>query len=104
MKIKKFGQLNEGKNINPINYSKLLEYAKAISVLCNGEYGIVYYNEKQNHVFVCLGDSNPFHEDLQEYMKDAISKDYNSSKDITITIENECGPNSNEEGWVKIKV
>lgn len=97
--------LNEFKNSNssPIDYKKLKEYADAIAVLCNGEYGNVYYNESENHVFVCLGDSNPFDTQyLEWYMKDAIAKDYNSQKDIKITIENECTPNKGENGWKQI--
>ena len=66
MKIKKFDQINEGVNSNPINLDKLKEYAKGIGVCCAGEYGDVYYNEGQNHVFVCLGDSHPFDEEYLE--------------------------------------
>lgn len=104
MKIKKFDQINEGVNSNPINLDKLKEYAKGIGVCCAGEYGDVYYNEGQNHVFVCLGDSHPFDEEyLESFMKEYIKKDYDSMKQINITIENECGPSSKEEGWIKIK-
>jgi hypothetical protein len=44
MKIKKIFE-NVG---NPIDIKKLTEYAKAICILCNGEYGIVFYNEKEH--------------------------------------------------------
>lgn len=103
-KIIKFNELNENVNNNIIDYDKLVQYANAIKVLCNGEYGITFYNEKENHVFICLGDSNPFDDRyLESYMKEAITKgSYKNQELIKITIENECYPNSNEEGWVKI--
>ena len=94
--------LNETNPSSLIDEKKLKEYADAIAILCNGEYGNVFYNESQNHVFVCLGDSNPFGDQLEDYMKDAIAKDYNSQKHIKITIENESGPNTTEGGWKEI--
>jgi hypothetical protein len=83
---------------NPIDVEKLKRYSLGISICCAGEYGDVFYNEKENHIFVNLGDSNPFDDGyLEQYIKDAISKDYNSQKEIKVTIENECGPSG--EGW-----
>ena len=88
---------------NPVDIKKLKEYAKAIEILCNGEYGTVYYNEGQNHVFVNLGDANPFDtEHLNWFMKEAIAKNWKFQDQITITIENECGPKTTEEGWIKL--
>ena len=77
----------------------------AINRCCNGEYGDIYYNEKDNHVFVCLGDSSPFDsESLEYYMKDAIAVEYNRSEEIKITIEHECGPNTDKEsGWKRLQ-
>lgn len=100
----KIRRLNENADTNPINKEKLIKYGIAINTCCNGEYGDIYYNEKDNHVFVCLGDSSPFDsESLKEYMKDAISSDWKLSEQIKVTIENECGPNSNEKGWKKLQ-
>ena len=94
--------LNETNSSSPIDEKKLKEYANAIAVLCNGEYGDVFYNESENHVYICLGDSNPFEEGmLKEYMTDAIRKgDYSNNKLIKITIENECHPTGDD--WKKI--
>jgi hypothetical protein len=96
--------LNEGKDNNPINYKKLVEYAKGIEICCTGEYGDVYYNESQNHIFVCLGDSNPFDDDsLSSFIKEAVVENYRDFDKVKVTIENECGPSSKEEGWIKVK-
>ena len=94
--------LNEEKTPIAIDYKKLVAYANAIGVLCHGEYGDVYYDESANHVYVCLGDSNPFDESmLIEYMTGAIRKgDYSSEKLIKITVENECSPGGSN--WKKI--
>lgn len=92
------------KTSSPIDTNKLIDYAQAIETLCNGEYGQVYYNEEENHVFVILGDSNPFDKDMlaNEFMKGAIRKGgYENEKRINITIENESGPPG--EGWKLIK-
>ena len=99
MKIKKIFE-NMG---NPIDMEKLTKYAKAIGILCNGEYGDVFYNKEENHIFVCLGDANPFDEEyLEEFIKEAVSKDWKSQDQIKVTIENECNPND-DGNWEKIK-
>lgn len=91
----------ESKKKSPIDMDKLFAYANAIEVLCNGEYGVVFYNENSHKVFVMLGDSNPFDSEyLMWYMKDAISKDYEASKEIEIEIDNEAYPSG--EGWKQI--
>lgn len=102
MRIKR---LHESLENNPINIDKLKKYGIAINTCCNGEYGEIYYNENDNHVFVCLGDSSPFKdEDLEYYMKEAIAVDYKSQDKIKVTIENECGPNTEKEtGWKKLQ-
>jgi len=104
MRIKKYKEFNEDvKYPGPIDFAKLQHYAYAIAILCNGEYGDVYLNEKENHVFVCLGDSHPFDEEMleKEFMPMAIrAGGYENQKLIKITIENECGPGG--EGWIKI--
>ncbi len=103
-KIKKIIKniLNEGKE-EYIDYKKLVKYANAISIICNGEYGITYYNKNENHVFICLGDSNPFdYKYLEWYIKGAISKNYKYEKFIKITIENKSIPNGLD--WKKIDI
>ncbi len=86
---------------NPINLKKLEEYAKAIEVICNGEYGFVYYNEEEKHIFICLGDSNPFDDSmLESFIKDYIAKSWDVQKQIKVTIENECGPPKGK--WKKL--
>ena len=87
-----------------IDIKKLTRYAIAIDILCNAEYGITYFNPTDNHVFICLGDCNPFDEETlkSEFIKGAIRKHgYENEKHITITIENESGPSGN--GWWVIK-
>jgi hypothetical protein len=90
-------------NKPPINIDKLKRYAEAIGVICNGEYGNVYYNEKEQHVFVILGDSNSFdEEDLMWNMRDAIKETHwVKDEEIKVTIENESGP-YNSPDWKKI--
>lgn len=102
MKIKRIYETLES---NPIDIEKLKKYSLAINICCNGEYGEIYYNEKNNHVFVNLGDSSPFKdEDLEYYMKEAIAVDWKSQNKIKITIEHECGPNTEKEtGWKKLR-
>ncbi len=88
MRIKR---LNETLETNPINLDKLKKYALGISLCCAGEYGITFYKESENHIFICLGDSNPFDDSmLKEYILDSVEKDYSYRKQIKITIENEC--------------
>jgi len=104
--IKKANQrLNEGtKNKKgPIDVDKLIKYAEAISLICDGEYGDTYYHEEDNNIFICLGDSNPFDTEFLEWiMRDAIKTSYDvSDDDIDIEIENECGPSG--EGWKRIR-
>lgn len=89
---------------NPVDMDKLMAYTAAIETICNGEYGTVYFNEKNFKIFVCVGDANPFEsEDLENFMKDAVAKDYQSSEKIEIEIEGEAGPNNEEEGWKEIR-
>jgi hypothetical protein len=113
IKFNDFEKLNEEVNLelnkalhkkydNPIDIQKLKEYSKAIGIICNGEYGNVYYNESENHIFVCLGDSNPFDEKyLEQFIKDAVAKKWDVQNKIKVTIENECSPKL-EEGWITI--
>jgi|TARA_R110000851_G_scaffold251971_5_gene404527 hypothetical protein len=85
-----------------INIEKLIKYAEAIEVMCNGEYGVTYLHEEENKVFVMLGDSNPFDSEyLIMYMKEAISDGWRNADKIDIEIENEGGPSG--EGWQEIK-
>ncbi len=84
-----------------IDMNKLEQYAKAISIMCNGEYGDTYVIPKENKVFVCLGDSSPFDdEELIAYMRGAIAKDYDATDLIEIEVENECPPEG--DGWYEL--
>ena len=96
MKIKRVEEIFESKN-KPIDDKKLIEYATAIEVLCGGEYGITYYNEEENHIFICLGDSNPFDEEyLEMFMKEYVTKNWKDQDNIKIEIENEAMPCSQD--------
>lgn len=82
-----------------IDMKKLEQYAKAISIMCNGEYGDTYVFPKENKVFVCIGDSSPFEDEmLIQYMKGA--KDYKSEELIEIEVENEGLPEG--DGWYEL--
>lgn len=94
MRIKR---LNESFDKSPINIEKLKRYALGILICCAGEYGDTFFREP-NEIFINLGDSSPFKdEDLEMYIKDAVSDSWDSSKEIKVTIENECGPSG--DGW-----
>jgi len=82
---------------------KLAKYAEAIEVICGGEYGTVFLNEKESKIWIMLGDANPFdQEDLTWFMRDAIKKSYDVKDDeITIEIGDECFPSG--EGWKEFK-
>ena len=92
--------VNESADKILIDIKALEEYSLGIAICCNGEYGDVYFNESQNHIFVCLGDSNPFDDSgLEEYIKEAVhSGDYTNAERIKVTIENEAHPPA-EDGW-----
>ncbi|MCK9574583.1 MAG: hypothetical protein WC979_01620 [Candidatus Pacearchaeota archaeon] len=87
-----------------IDEEKLVNYAKAIEIICNHEYGITYWHKESNKIFICLGDSNPFDTDMleNEFVADAIAKNgYNDAKQISVEIDMECGPNTSMGGWFK---
>ena len=85
----------------PINFALLEKYAHAIKILCNGEYGNVYFNNTDTHIFVCLGDSNPFDEsNLEMHIKETVAKSYKDYDNIKVTIENECTPEG--EDWIEM--
>lgn len=86
-----------------IDVEKLQEYAHGIEICCAGEYGTTYFNPSENHIFVCLGDSNPFDSEmLSSYIKDSVRKgDYNNYDKIQVTIEDECTPRAETDGWFK---
>jgi hypothetical protein len=95
--------LNEEIMSKKVNIRKLKEYAEAIAIICNGEYGDVYFNKLTEEIFVCLGDSNPFEGiDLEMFIKDAVAIKYGDYANINVTIEKECTPNTDEKGWKKI--
>jgi hypothetical protein len=73
-----------------------------IILVSNGEYGEVFYNENENHIFVCLGDANPFDSSyLESFIKEAVAKDWKMQDQIKVTIEDECYPNG--DNWKRIK-
>ena len=86
---------------SPIDLNKLIRYSLGIVICCNGEYGQVFYNPLKEHIFVCLGDSNPYGDQLEWYLYDAVRRDWDIHEgDFQITIENEATPNNEiEEGW-----
>ena len=84
-----------------IDLDKLKKFAKGIEICCNGEYGVTYYNPKENHVYIMLGDSNPFNDGFKYYILYAISKNSTSEKLIKITIEHECFPTNTSGNWLK---
>lgn len=94
---------NESKELKSkhIDIKKLESIANSIAVICNNEYGDVFFNESIDSVFVCLGDANPFNDDLEEWLKDCILKDYKHRDSINVEVDMECGPSSEEEGWLK---
>lgn len=84
-----------------IDISKLEQYATALLIICGGEYGNTYYNPSKDAIFICLGNANPFDEEyLEDFIKQYISISYKTENDISIEIDMECGPNSNEDGWL----
>ena len=93
--------LNEGvKNI--IKKDALADMAKGIELVCNGEYGVTFYNPEKNEIYICLGDSNPFDTSaLEEYVLDAVSS-YSDRDKISIDIDHESYPNEGE-GWLVYK-
>lgn len=92
--------LMESKVNKPINLDKLIDLAKAIEVICNGEYGITYYNDKENKIFIMLGDANPFDEEpLIEFIKEKVKNSYEDYDNIDVEIELEAHPTG--EGWKK---
>lgn len=85
-----------------IDVKKLEQYATALLIICGGEYGDIYFNPEKNSIFICLGDANPFSiEDLESFLTDYISKDYKTRDEIKVEADMECGPNSDEEGWLE---
>jgi len=93
--------LKEEKKTSPIDMDKLFKFADAIEVLCNGEYGVVFYNEDTYKVFVMLGDSNPFDtENLTQHIKEILAKNYNLEKEVDV----EIGYESYREGeeWKEV--
>lgn len=74
-----------------INIKLLTQYATAIELLCNGEYGYTYFNPETNYIGICLGDSNPFGiKILEDWIKYSIS-DYNDVDKVIIEIDMEFG-------------
>ncbi len=86
-------------NKKPIDIKKLEAYSQAIEVICNGEYGVTYFNKEENKIWLMLGDSCPLDsEDIIWYMRDAIKSSWQVDDDeIDIEIGDECHPSG--EGW-----
>lgn len=96
LKALKENLIKEEKGNKIIDLNKLKELAKSISFICNGEYGTLYLNEKENKIWVCLGDANPFDEEyLEMFIKEIVATSYKVSDDIEIIIENEATPSDN---------
>jgi|ERR1019366_8405380 hypothetical protein len=87
-----------------IDMAKLSAYAKSIAIICDGEYGHTFFDVKHNHVWVVLGDSNAFDDEMLKWtMRDAIKRNYEiPGEDILITVEHEDYPNDDNH-WVQIK-
>jgi len=81
-----------------IDVEKLKEYAKGIAICCAGEYGVTFLNEEENHIYIMLGDSNPFDDSgLEMYIKEYICDDWKSQEKVKVTIECESYPSG--PGW-----
>ncbi len=90
--INEFRNINENEEKSFINYEKLLKLAESIKIICNGEYGDLYW-DKLNSIFICLGDSHPFDTDsLKYYILDNICDKYENQDKINIEIDHECYP------------
>lgn len=90
----------ESKSNSVIVEKELINLALGIELVCNGEYGTTYWHKEDNHIFVCLGDSNPFSDDFEMYVKDWCGLvDWKDHDKVKVTIENECGPNEEDGGW-----
>lgn len=77
----------------------MIELAKSIAFLCNGEYGTTYWNKSANKIFINVGDSNPFDIDyLKAFVKEILVDNYTDQKYVEVDIDNECGPPT-EIGW-----
>ena len=101
--IKEYLINEEVKSKKIIDLKKLDELASAIYILCNGEYGYTFLNEKINTIWICVGDSNPFDtEYLEMFIKEIVSTSYKVSDEINIIIENEAYPT--DEGYKKIEI
>ena len=100
----KSNSINENKSSKLIDEEKLIELAKSIAFICNGEYGTTYWNKEKDEVFICVGDSNPFDiAELERFTKEIIctSNDYKDEEKIKVTVENESGPDCTLPGWFK---
>jgi len=87
-----------------VDMAKLSAYAKAIAIICDGEYGHVFFDANHNHVWVTLGDSNAFNDEMLQWgMRDAIKRNYEiPNEDILITVEHEMDPPKDDNHWVQI--
>ncbi len=94
--------INQYKNINEavdiksdiIDIKLLTQYATAIELLCNGEYGYTYFDPENNYIAVCLGDSNPFgDEELHDWIKWSVC-DYKKAELIKVEIDCEWVPDT----------
>lgn len=82
-----------------VDVETLKKIANGIYLVCNGEYGDTYYHPKENKIFICLGDSNPFDGDaLKQWIIYAVANWKDSDK-IDVEIEYEALPREGE-GWL----
>ncbi len=100
--MKTFNQFIKESTEFKVNMDTLLELAKAISFLCNGEYGYLYFNESENKIAIVLGDSNPFEESyLEQYIRDILFDDYKQGDLLNIEIDSEWVPcEKGDKNWV----
>lgn len=87
-----------------VNMEKLTEFAKGLRLICMGEYGITYINEKEMKIAVCLGDANPFGklEELEDWIRwECIDGPHDFISSFDIEIDTEWGPTG--ENWRELK-
>ena len=91
--MKKWSEkLNESKG-EIIDMEKFIKICDAISVLCDGEYGDVFYNKEELKIFICLGDSNPFDmEYLEQSLSYTLCDNSSDANLLAVEVDNESYP------------
>lgn len=87
---------------NYIDIKKLEEYAKSLSIICAGEDGNIWVSKDGTKIAISIGDSNPFDEEqLEEFIKSYVIKDYKNRDNVEIEIDTEFSYNNNDE-YIKV--